>query len=49
MKTEARVFLIVALFGAVVGFVFWAVGLNRVYVTMTSGGTIMLGAVCQAR
>jgi len=46
VKTEARLLLILSLFGAVIGFVFWAVGLNRVYVTMTSGGTIMLGAVC---
>jgi len=46
MKIESRVLLIISAFCAVMAVVFWAIGLNRVYVDMTSGGTIMLGAVC---
>ncbi|HUY29803.1 MAG TPA: cytochrome c oxidase subunit 4 [Acidimicrobiales bacterium] len=46
MKSEARLLLVVSLFGAAIGALFWAVGLNPVYATITSGGTIMLGAVC---
>lgn len=44
MKVEAYFLLVIAAFCAVVGFIFWAVGLSAVYVTMTSGGTVMLGA-----
>lgn len=46
MKIEARVLLIISAFCALAAILFWAVGLSRVYVTMTSGGTIMLGGVC---
>jgi len=46
VKNEARVLLVISVFGAVSAVLFWAVGLARVYTTMTSGGTIMLGAVC---
>lgn len=46
MKVEARLLLVVSAFCAISAFIFWAVGLSRVYATMTSGGTIMLGACC---
>ncbi len=46
MKHESYLMLILAVFGAIIAFIFWAVGLNRSYVTMTSGGTVMLAAFC---
>jgi hypothetical protein len=45
MKVEAYFLLFLAAFGAVIAFIFWAVGLSNVYRTMTGGGTIMLVAV----
>ncbi|HVB06312.1 MAG TPA: cytochrome c oxidase subunit 4 [Acidimicrobiales bacterium] len=45
MKHEAYFLLFIAAFGAVVAFIFWAVGLSPVYLTITGGGTIMLVAV----
>ena len=44
MKVEAYFLLVIAAFCALVGFIFWAVGLATVYATITSGGTVMLGA-----
>lgn len=46
MKVEAYFLLFLAAFGAVIAFIFWAVGLSNVYRTITGGGTIMLVAVC---
>jgi hypothetical protein len=38
--------LFLSFFCAVMAFIFWAVGLGHLYRTITSGGTIMLAAVC---
>jgi hypothetical protein len=46
MKVEAYFLLVIAAFGAVIAFIFWAVGLSAAYRTITGGGTIMLAAVC---
>ena len=46
MKVEAYFLLVISLFCALCALVFWAVGLDAVYRTMTSGGTIMLAGVC---
>jgi hypothetical protein len=46
MKVEAYFLLVISAFCAVIGVIFWAIGLSNVYRTMTSGGTVMLGAVC---
>jgi len=46
MKVEAYFLLIISAFCAICGFVFWAVGLAPIYRTITSGGTVMLGAGC---
>ncbi|MCU1494677.1 MAG: hypothetical protein JWO62_2441 [Acidimicrobiaceae bacterium] len=46
MKIEARLMLFISGFCAVAAAIFWGAGLNRAYRTMTSGGTIMLGACC---
>jgi hypothetical protein len=44
MKIEARFLLVISAFCALTGLIFWSVGLAHVYVTMTSGGTVMLCA-----
>jgi cytochrome c oxidase subunit IV len=46
VKVEAYFLLVISAFCAVCGFVFWAIGLGPLYRTITSGGTVMLGAVC---
>lgn len=46
MKVEAYFLLFLAAFGAVIAFLFWAVGLGPLYRTITGGGTIMLVATC---
>jgi len=44
MKVESYFLLFLTAFGAVIGFIFWLTGLGKNYVTMTSGGTVMLAA-----
>jgi Cytochrome c oxidase subunit IV len=44
MKVESYFLLFLAAFGAVLAFVFWAVGLGPDYREITGGGTIMLVA-----